>query len=83
MVDKESEVNVFTRSRYCFRNWSPKGAKEQSPAEGLGQRDPNRYASPEGAEQSFSIPHVPLVAGNSAMGEDLFRPFRAGGKIGG
>jgi len=35
----------------------------------------------KGAEQSSSIPHVPFIVGDSGMGEDLFRPSRAGGKI--
>ena len=38
---------------------------------GLGQRDPNRYPSPEGAEQSSSIPHVPLVIRNSVRDQQL------------
>ena len=32
---------------------------------------PNRYPSPEGAEQSFSIPHVPLVVGDSVRVQQL------------
>src|SRR5208337_5368237 len=38
---------------------------------GLNQRDPNRYPSPEGAEQCFSIPNVPLVVGNSVRVQQL------------
>src|SRR5271157_2415816 len=42
-----------------------------SPLWGSSQRDPNRYPSPEGAEQSSSIPHVPLVVGNSVRVQQL------------
>ena len=50
---------------------APKGRSNEAQAEGLGQQDPNRYPSPEGAEQSFSIPHVPLVVGDSVRVQQL------------
>ena len=42
-----------------------------SQAIGLGQRDPNRYPSPERVEQPFSIPNVRIVVGDSVRVQRL------------
>ncbi|MGD0126799.1 MAG: hypothetical protein ABSF46_15660, partial [Terriglobia bacterium] len=49
----------------------PKGRSNKAQAEGLGQWHPNRTPSSERAEQSFSIPNVPLIVGDSVRGEQL------------
>ena len=51
-------------------------------AEGLGQRDSNRYLSIEGAEQSFSIAHVPLVVGDSVRVQQYPALSGLGAKLG-
>ena len=55
----------------------------KTPANGLGQRDPNRYPSPEGAEQSSSIPHVPLVVGDSVRVQEYRALSGLAAKFGG
>ena len=69
-----------------FATGAPRGRNNEAQAEGLGQRDPNRYPSPEGAEHSSSIPHVPLVEGDSVRvqrlrrGEKPMSPFQGWGQ---
>ena len=75
LLPSEKENTVFTRLRaYPLfplpggRGWAgepQRGNLTKPRPSGLGERDPNRYPSPEGAEQSFSIPNVPLVVGHS------------------
>ena len=59
----EPQRGDLTKPRFL----SPKGRSNEAQANGPGQRDPNRFPSPEGAERPFSIPFVPLVVGNSMM----------------
>jgi len=54
-----------------FAIGAPTGRSNKAQANGLGQRDPNRYLSPEGAEQSSSIPHVPLIVSNAVRVQQL------------
>jgi hypothetical protein len=67
---------------------APTGRSNKARAEGLGQRNPNQYPSPERAEQSFSTPRVPLVVGNSMRVRQLrhrgtpISPFQCWRKIG-
>ena len=57
---------------------SATGRSNEAQAEGLGQADPNRHLSPEGAEESLSIPHVPLVVGDSGRVQQVNTAFAWG-----